>query len=222
MSDSKPARKSTRKAGSAKASTSRASRSASGTAAARNPSAAPSDPSARNSRTADGRTPKASDSRMRSKPATSKAAKGKEPGAVSPDPHCLIRFPIDVRWRDLDAFNHVNNANFLTYVEEARLAWMQSLAGPWVTETSAPVLAAVQVNFRRPIAWPESLVVELLPGRVGSSSLTLAYRVVAASDASTVYSDGETVMVWVDAQTGQAAPLPDAVRAGTDAGGAAP
>ncbi|MCB1555053.1 MAG: acyl-CoA thioesterase [Xanthomonadales bacterium] len=134
---------------------------------------------------------------------------------TSGEPPCLIRFPIDVRWRDLDAFNHVNNANFLTYVEEARLAWMQSLPGPWVTERSAPVLAAANVNFRRPIAWPESLIIELSAQRVGTSSLTLAYRMVSAGDSTALYADGETVMVWVDAESGKAASLPEAVRAGT-------
>jgi acyl-CoA thioester hydrolase len=34
---------------------------------------------------------------------------------------------ISVRWRDLDAFNHVNNSSFLTFLEEARLQWLQQL-----------------------------------------------------------------------------------------------
>lgn len=41
-------------------------------------------------------------------------------------PLVLFRMPIDLRWRDLDAFNHVNNANFMTYVEEARIRWFES------------------------------------------------------------------------------------------------
>ena len=37
----------------------------------------------------------------------------------------LFQMPIELRWRDLDAFNHVNNANFLTYLEEARIRWFE-------------------------------------------------------------------------------------------------
>jgi acyl-CoA thioester hydrolase len=48
---------------------------------------------------------------------------------------------IDVRWRDLDPFNHVNNANYLTYLEETRLQWLQQLR-EWSDSASSPVLAA--------------------------------------------------------------------------------
>ena len=124
----------------------------------------------------------------------------------------LMRTPIEVRWRDLDAFSHVNNASFLTYVEEARLQWFQSLPGPWLTDHIAPVLAASHVNYRRPIEWPQHLAIELYAERVGNTSLTLAHRIVAAEDDRVLYSDGYSVLVWIDRHDGKAAPLPEAVR----------
>ena len=39
----------------------------------------------------------------------------------------LYRHPVTPRWRDLDAFDHVNNSNFLTYLEEARIRWFMGL-----------------------------------------------------------------------------------------------
>src|SRR5690606_23084825 len=66
----------------------------------------------------------------------------------------LFRFPVTPRWRDLDAFNHVNNSNFLTYLEEARIRMFASLGKPWFDEHMAPLLAAVQLNYRAPIAYP--------------------------------------------------------------------
>ncbi len=125
----------------------------------------------------------------------------------------LFRLEIDVRWRDLDAFEHVNNANFLTYLEETRLAWMASLPGPWMDETCAPLLAAVKIDYRRPIGWPARIAVELSVARVGRSSLTLGHRIVAAADSDCVHADGDTTMVWVDRGGGGAVPLPAAVRA---------
>jgi acyl-CoA thioester hydrolase len=118
---------------------------------------------------------------------------------------------IDVRWRDLDPFNHVNNANYLTYLEETRLQWLQPLQD-WSDRSSSPVLAASELNYRQPITWPALLHVELRCARIGSSSLTLAHRIVDASDASRVYSDGKVVMVWVNAATGKPVPLPPTVR----------
>ncbi len=124
----------------------------------------------------------------------------------------LIRVPLSVRWRDLDAFNHVNNSKFLSYLEEARLRWMMSLPGEWIDENVAPVVAAANINYRRPIAWPNEIVVELFVERLGTTSLTIGHRILDASNDATLYADGNVVMVWIDRQLGQAAALPDAVR----------
>ena len=123
----------------------------------------------------------------------------------------LFRMPLSVRWRDLDAFNHVNNSNFLTYLEEARIRWFDSLDEPWVTEESAPLLAAVQVNYRMPIPYPAELVVELHRQRLGNTSVTIGHRITSAGG-DTLYADGHVVMVWVERASGRPTPLPDAVR----------
>jgi len=128
-------------------------------------------------------------------------------------PVLLYRLPMPVRWRDLDAFEHVNNANFLTYLEEARLAWMGSLPGPWMDERCAPLLASVQIDYRRPIEWPASIVVELRLDKLGRSSLRLAHRIVAADDEACVYADGNTTMVWVARDGSGPVSVPATVRA---------
>ena len=136
------------------------------------------------------------------------------PSPIEPaTPRAMARVPMSVRWGDLDAFNHVNNATFLVYAQEARLAWLAEVKGSWFDETMMPVVAAAQVNFRRQLAWPAQIVVELAARRVGNSSLTIAHRIVAADDASCVYADGEVVMVWINPATGASVPLPEAIRA---------
>ncbi|GAB2542718.1 acyl-CoA thioesterase [Rhodanobacter koreensis] len=118
---------------------------------------------------------------------------------------------LGVRWRDLDAFNHVNNADYLTYLEEARLQWLQHVRD-WFSETSMPVLAASTLNYRQPIAWPASLHIELRCERLGNSSMTLAHRIVDADDASRLYCDGYVVLVWMNPMTGKPVTLPAAIR----------
>ena len=118
---------------------------------------------------------------------------------------------IESRWRDMDAFNHVNNASYLGYIEEARVRWFKSLSTDWAGETSAPVMASVTVNYKRPAHWPETLRIELSAERIGGKSLTLAHRITSASDPSVLYCDGHTVLVWID-RTGQSVVLPTAVR----------
>src|SRR5690606_41414464 len=87
----------------------------------------------------------------------------------------LIRLPIELRWRDLDAFNHVNNSNFMTYPEEARIRWFESLGEEWVPEDTAPLLAAAQMNYRVPIPYPAQVVLEPCADRVGTISATIGH-----------------------------------------------
>jgi len=124
----------------------------------------------------------------------------------------LFEMDIAVRWRDMDAFNHVNNASYLGYIEEARVAWFKTLSEGWVSESAAPILAAITVNYRRPANWPETMRVELFAERVGNKSLSLGHRIHSASDPAVLYADGNAVMVWVN-RDGQTVPLPETVRA---------
>lgn len=131
---------------------------------------------------------------------------------TAPTPKQLARIPISVRWRDMDAMGHVNNAKYISYLEEARVRWMLDIPGVSMTDSIAPVVAATNVNYRMPIVWPNDIVVELFVERLGSSSVTIGHRIVDQKDASVLYSDGNVVVVWIDTTTGRSAPLPEAVR----------
>lgn len=131
--------------------------------------------------------------------------------AAARAPTVLFRIPMELRWRDLDAFNHVNNANFLTFVEEARIRWFESSIDGWATSQHAPLLAAVQMNYRMPIPYPARVFVELLTERIGNTSLTLGHRIVGED--GQMYADGHSVLVWIDIASGRPVQLPDGVRA---------
>jgi acyl-CoA thioester hydrolase len=131
-------------------------------------------------------------------------------------PPVLIRMPIELRWRDLDAFNHVNNANFMTYLEEARIRWFERAGKAWITNTRIPLLAAVQMNYRLPIPYPAQIAVELTADRVGNTSVTLGHRIVGED--GRVYADGHCVLVWIDTASGKPVPLPEEIRAAATSG----
>lgn len=124
----------------------------------------------------------------------------------------LIETPIELRWRDLDALNHVNNASFLTFFEEARLRWFATLSGPWTSETAQPVLAAVHINYRRQLNWPGRVVAQLFCERIGNTSLTIAHRLLGSDD-KVLYADGNSVLVWVDPASAKAISLPESILA---------
>ena len=128
----------------------------------------------------------------------------------------IFRMPLELRWRDLDAFNHVNNANFMTFLEEARIRWLESTGAEWISDGIIPLLVAVQMNYRLPIPYPTPIHVELFAERIGNTSLTLGHRIVG--DSGHVYADGHAVMVWVDRHDGRPVALPDGVRSAAEMG----
>lgn len=128
----------------------------------------------------------------------------------------IFRMPLELRWRDLDAFNHVNNANFMTFLEEARIRWFESTGAQWISDAIIPLLAAVQMNYRLPIPYPTPIYVELFAERIGNTSLTLGHRIVGDSDR--VFADGHVVMVWVDRNDGRPVALPTGVRSAAEMG----
>ena len=79
-------------------------------------------------------------------------------------------------------------------------------------EHVAPVVAAAHLNYRRPIEWPNDVAIELFVERLGNTSVSVGHRIVAAGDADVLYCDGHVVLVWIDRDSGLAAPLPEAVR----------
>ena len=105
----------------------------------------------------------------------------------------VFRVPMPVRWGDLDAFNHVNNARYLTFLEQARIEWFETIGEPWVTDEYAPVLVSSLLNYKRPIEYPASVFVELFTERLGTSSVTLGHRIVAAD--GTLHCGGHAVVV---------------------------
>ena len=113
---------------------------------------------------------------------------------------------------DVDLMGHVNNAKYVSYLEEARVRWMLGVPGVSMTDRIAPVVAATNVNYRAPITWPNDVVVELFVERLGNSSVTIGHRIVDQKDPGVLYSDGNVVVVWMDTQTGRSAPLPQAIR----------
>ena len=124
----------------------------------------------------------------------------------------VFAIELDVRWGDMDAFNHVNNASYLRYIEEARVLWFKEISPDWADPDCAPILAAAQMNYRRPIGWPERLRIVMGAERVGGKSLTLAHRIESATQDGVVYADGNTVLVWVN-RSGASMQLPEFVRA---------
>jgi len=122
---------------------------------------------------------------------------------------------IEVRWRDVDALRHVNNAVYATYLEECRDGWLEQALG----EDGAMwdyVLARVAIDFRREIGLEEEAVLARATlVRIGTSSLTLREEIRLLD--GTLAAEAESVIVARDRETGRSRPLTDAERAALEA-----
>lgn len=111
-----------------------------------------------------------------------------------------------VRYRDLDAWGHVNNAVYLTYCEDARMAYLAHLGLMRTVEEAQMILARVEVDFRSPTHIGEELEIGVRPGRVGSKSFVLEYEV-RTSDR--LVAESRSVLVAYDYERAQAVEIPD-------------
>ncbi len=128
-----------------------------------------------------------------------------------PADHVAYRHRIHVRFRDCDSFGHVNNAVYLTYLEQCRLTFWREATGTPIPYTRV-IVARAECDYRAPAHFGDELEVRLRVNAIGRSSFTLDYDIVRLPDEGVV-ATAKTVMVSYDYETSRAAPLPDVARA---------
>ena len=103
-----------------------------------------------------------------------------------------------MRWSDMDAYGHVNNVQFLTYVEEARVEMFKAVPLSGVDQVAAGILvASSEIKYVRPLLHRHTPVpIDVWVTRIGAASFALAYEV--RDDDGTVYARAASVMVPYD------------------------
>jgi acyl-CoA thioester hydrolase len=106
-----------------------------------------------------------------------------------------------VRWGDLDAFGHVNNATYLIYAQEARFAWSKMIE---------MVVARAEVDFIAPIYTGDIYIdVEIWVNKIGNSSFGVTYEM---KNGDELLARIKTVQVTVSLETKKSRPINDAER----------
>lgn len=109
----------------------------------------------------------------------------------------------------MDAFGHVNNAVFFSYVELARIRYLLDVLDPDRPFDRMPlILARVELDFRSPIAFGEEVTVETRVERVGRTSFAMRHRM-TAGDEGRLAGDVQTVLVTYDYDNARPVPVPD-------------
>ncbi len=117
--------------------------------------------------------------------------------------------PIEIRYGDIDAQGHVNNACYFTYMEQTRVRYIGSL-GLWDRRTFDSVgiiLAETSCTFLAPIELTDSIRVGVRTTHLGTKSLTTEYRFEEATR-NRLMATGRAVLVAYDYQRQQSIPIP--------------
>lgn len=135
--------------------------------------------------------------------------------AATPDPSLFkVKVDLEVRWGDMDALGHVNNACYLTYFETARIAYFDRVAPDkrLAVEGASPILARTEIDYLRPVEYPATLQTCVRVVRVGTTSMEWEHLVLDKRTGEAV-ALGRAVLVSYDFARGTKVPVPESLRA---------
>ena len=119
---------------------------------------------------------------------------------------------LDVRFRDCDPLGHVNNAVYLTYLEQARLHCWRAMWGFGEPGSPVPgiIMARAEIDYRRPAHYGQTLEIRIDLAAIGRTSFTYDYEIV--DEGSRSVASARTVQVMYDYTTAKPVPIPDEIR----------
>ena len=118
-------------------------------------------------------------------------------------------FPIVVRFSDIDAMGHVNNAVYLTYCEMARVGYLRTVAGMRAITEMTMILARAEIDYRMPIEFTDRLAVQVRATAIGTKSFTLHYSmVITRRGAEHIACAATSVQVCYDYTQRRSVPVP--------------
>lgn len=117
-----------------------------------------------------------------------------------------------MRFRDLDAFGHVNNAVTTSYVEHGRISYLRDVLGVDPVGLMPLILAMIKVDYVTPIFYGSSVEIGSRVDWIGTSSLAMSHRLTDVGDAHEL-ANATSVLVAYDYDRAKPMPVPDAWRA---------
>ncbi|MCP3952316.1 MAG: acyl-CoA thioesterase [Desulfobacterales bacterium] len=120
---------------------------------------------------------------------------------------------IELRFRDVDAMGHVNNAVYFTYFEYGRIKFFYSEDQKEKFPGFSFILAHVSCDFIRPVTLDDRVTLRMWIKAIGSKSFTLNYQLVDAADPAVIFAVGDSVQVCFDYQKNTSVAISKALHA---------
>ena len=120
---------------------------------------------------------------------------------------------LPIRWGDMDAMGHVNNAAYFRYLETIRIDWMTSIGAAPNPEGEGVLIVNAFCNFYKQLEYPGDVLLKMYASDPGRSSFESWATMERAEQPGVIHAAGGATMVWVDFPKQKSAPLPDWLRA---------
>jgi len=120
-------------------------------------------------------------------------------------------YPINIRFNDLDSMNHVNNAVYITYFEQARMEYFADVIGiSWDWTVVGILLARNEVDYKLPLFLHDEAQVEIWVSHIGTKSMEMSYRIIKKQKGDWVTcTTGKSVLVCFDYKNNKTIPIPE-------------
>jgi acyl-CoA thioester hydrolase len=116
--------------------------------------------------------------------------------------------PISIRFSDIDAVGHVNNAVYLTYFEEARLKYWREAIN-WNIAENGVIVGRSEVNYLKPILLTDEIICYVRTTRIGNSSFDIMHVLVKITpNGQEICTTGKTVCISYDYSANKSIPIP--------------
>jgi acyl-CoA thioester hydrolase len=120
--------------------------------------------------------------------------------------------PISIRFSDMDAYGHVNNAVYLTYFEIARSNYWRDII-EWNWNQNGIILGRSEINYLKPLTLNDQIVCYVRTTRIGNSSFDVMHVLVKVTpNGEEICTTGKTVCISYDYTANKSVPIPKAQR----------
>lgn len=118
---------------------------------------------------------------------------------------------IQLRWKDIDQFGHVNNAVYLTYFETARYYYNRDI-NHWNWEEDQYIIASIKVDYLRPVFYPGDIKVYLRTSDIGDKSFSFYYAITFERNGiEKIAATGQSTQVMYDLKTQKTILIPERI-----------
>jgi len=120
---------------------------------------------------------------------------------------------VPIRWGDMDAMGHVNNATYFRYLETIRIDWLSSINAIPQPQGLGPVIVNAFCNFYKQLEYPGDVLIKMYASDPGRTTFETWGTMERADQPGMIYAAGGATTIWVDFPNQKAVDLPDWMRA---------